>query len=62
MSESISFIELTLRERRSLETALAELLAKYRRSVGKSPELARMIQQLEAEIRHRRELAAQTSA
>jgi hypothetical protein len=62
MSESISFIELTLRERRSLETALAELLAKYRRSSGKSPDLARMIRQLEAEIRYRDGLTAQTGA
>ncbi|MBV8492898.1 MAG: hypothetical protein JO162_05415 [Alphaproteobacteria bacterium] len=62
MSESISFIELTLRERRSLETALAELLAKYRRSSGKSPDLARMIRQLEAEILYRERMAAQTGA
>lgn len=59
MSESISFIELTLRERRSLETALAELLAKYRRSAGKSVELARMIRELEAEIRYRQKAATQ---
>ena len=62
MPESISFIELTLLERRSLEKALAELLAKYLRSARKNPELARMIQQLEAEIRHRQTLAAPTSA
>ena len=62
MSESLSFIELTLRERRSLETALAELLAKYRGSAGKSPDLARMIRQLEAEIRYRERMAAQIGA
>ena len=50
MSESIGYIDLILRERRSLEAALAELVAKYNRSSYKSPELARMIGQLEAEI------------
>ena len=50
MSESIGYIDLILKERRSLEAALAELVAKYNRSSYKSPELARMIGQLEAEI------------
>ena len=50
MSESVGYIDLILKERRSLEAALAELVAKYNRSSYKSPELARMIGQLEAEI------------
>jgi len=50
MSESIGYIDLILKERRSLEAALAELVAKYNRSSYKSPDLARMIGQLEAEI------------
>jgi len=55
MSESIGYIDLILKERRSLEAALAELVAKYNRSSYKRPDLARMIGQLEAEItlRHR---------
>ena len=53
MSESIDFIDLILRERRSLETALADLMAKYNRSSFKSPQLARMIRQLKAEISER---------
>jgi hypothetical protein len=53
MSDSSGFIELILRERRSLETALADLVTKYHRSSCKSAELARMIRQLEAEIRDR---------
>ena len=43
MSESIGYIDLILKERRSLEAALAELVAKYNRSSYKSPDLARMI-------------------
>ena len=50
MSESIGYIDLILKERRSLEAALAELVAKYNRSSYKSPDLARMIGQLEAEL------------
>ena len=53
MSDSIEVIDLILRERRSLETALADLVKKYNRSSYKSPELARMIRQLQAEIMQR---------
>jgi hypothetical protein len=53
MSDSIDVIDLILRERRSLETALADLVEKYNRSSYKSPELARMIRQLKAEIMQR---------
>ena len=53
MSESIGIIELILRERRSLETALADLVTKYNRSSCKNPELARMIRLLKAEITQR---------
>ena len=42
MSDTLGYIDLTLRERRSLEVALGELVAKYNRSSYKSPELARM--------------------
>jgi hypothetical protein len=42
------FIEETLNQRRSLEQALADLVAKQRREP--SPELARMIELLRAEI------------
>jgi hypothetical protein len=48
MSERIEFIDIALQERRTLETALAELVAKHSRSP--SPELARMIQIIEAEV------------
>jgi hypothetical protein len=57
MSESIGFIELILKERRSLEAALADLVAKYHRSSCKNPELARMIRQLKAEITQRKGMA-----
>ena len=53
MSDSIEVIDLILTERRSLETALADLVEKYNRSSYKSPELARMIRQLKAEIMQR---------
>jgi hypothetical protein len=53
MSDSIEVIDLILRERRSLETALAQLVEKYNRSSCESPELARMIRQLKAEITQR---------
>ena len=53
MSDSTEVIDLILKERRSLETALAELVEKYNRSSYKSPELARMIRQLRAEITQR---------
>jgi hypothetical protein len=53
MSDTLGYIDLILRERRSLETALAELVEKYNRSSYKSPELARMIRQLRAEITQR---------
>jgi hypothetical protein len=58
MSDSTEVIDLILRERRSLETALAELVAKYHRSSYKSPELARMIRQLQAEITQRQRARA----
>src|SRR3977135_710957 len=48
MSDAIEGSELILKERRSLETALADLVEKYNRSSYKSPELARMIRQLKA--------------
>lgn len=54
MSDTIGFIDLILRERRSLETALGELVAKYNRSSCKNPELARMIRQLKAELTQRK--------
>jgi hypothetical protein len=53
MSESIGIIELILRERRSLETALADLVEKYNRSSCKNPELSRMVRLLQAEITQR---------
>jgi hypothetical protein len=61
MSEPIGIIELILRERRSLETALAELVAKYNRSSCKNPELARMIRLLQAEITQRQRGARGTT-
>jgi hypothetical protein len=54
MSDTIGVIDLILRERRSLETALDELVAKYNRSSYKNPDLARMIRQLKAEITQRK--------
>jgi hypothetical protein len=45
------FIASVLRERRSLETVLADLVAKHKRAPR--PELARMIQVIEAELIHR---------
>jgi len=54
MSDTVGVIDLILRERRSLETALDELIAKYNRSSYKNPELARMIRQLKAEITQRK--------
>ena len=56
MSESIDFIDRALRQRRSLETVLAALVAKYNRSPN--PNVARMIQGIEAEIIQRRRVAA----
>jgi hypothetical protein len=61
MSESIGIIELILRERRSLETALADLVTKYNRSSCKNPELARMIRLLQAEITQRQKGAGRTT-
>jgi hypothetical protein len=46
------FIEKTLNDRRTLEKALADLLAKYQREP--SPQLARMIELLRAEIELRK--------
>jgi hypothetical protein len=57
MSDTVGVIDLILRERRSLETALSELVAKYNRSSCKNPELARMIGQLKAEITQRKRSA-----
>ena len=48
MSKGIEFIDIALQERRTLETVLIELAAKHSRSP--SPELARMIQIIEAEV------------
>jgi len=56
MSESVDFIDTALRQRRSLETVLAALVAKYNRSPN--PNVARMIQGIEAEIIQRRRVAA----
>jgi hypothetical protein len=56
MSERIEFIDIALQERRTLETALAELVAKHSRSP--SPELARMIQIIEAEVIKRQRVPA----
>jgi hypothetical protein len=52
MAEGIEFIDIALMERRSLETALAQLVAKYNRLP--SSELARMIRGINAEIIQRR--------
>ena len=52
MAEGIEFIDIALMERHSLETVLAELVAKHNRSP--SPGLARMIQGINAEIIQRR--------
>jgi hypothetical protein len=46
------FIEKTLNQRRSLEQALADLVAKQQREPR--PELARMVEQLRAEIEFRK--------
>ena len=54
MFDTVGVIDLILRERRSLQTALDELVAKYNRSSYKNPELARMIRQLKAEITQRK--------
>jgi hypothetical protein len=56
MSERIEFIDIALQERRTLETALAELVAKHGRSP--SPELARMIQIIEDEVIQRQRVPA----
>jgi len=48
------FIASVLRERRSLETVLADLVAKHKRAPR--PQLARMIQAIEAEIIERQQL------
>jgi hypothetical protein len=56
MSDGIDFIDVALKERRSLETVLAELVAKHNRSP--SPGLARMIQGIEAELIRRRRVPA----
>jgi hypothetical protein len=48
VSGSIGIIEIALEERRSLERALADLTAKYERY--KTPELSRMMREIEAEI------------
>jgi hypothetical protein len=58
MSDTLGYIDLILRERRSIETALAELVEKHNRSSYKSPDLARMIRQLEAEITQRQRVRA----
>ena len=47
-------IDKTLSESRSLEEALADLRAKY--DIHPTPELARMIRQLQAEIAERKQL------
>lgn len=46
------YLDQALSERRSLEGALADLIAKY--SAHPSPELARMIRQAEAELARRK--------
>ena len=56
MAEGVEFIDIALMERRSLETALAQLVAKYNRLP--SSELARMIRGINAEIIHRRRVPA----
>lgn len=48
----VGYIEKALNERRSLDDALADLTASYNRYP--TPELARMIKQLEAEIAERK--------
>jgi len=54
MSDTLGVIDLILRERRSLEAALDELVAKYNRASYKNADLARMISQLKAEITQRK--------
>jgi hypothetical protein len=56
LSDDIEFIDTALKERRSLETVLAVLVAKHNRSP--SPRLARMIQIIEAEIVQRQSVPA----
>jgi hypothetical protein len=56
LSDDIEFIDTALKERRSLETVLAVLVAKHNRSA--SPRLARMIQIIEAEIVQRQSVPA----
>jgi hypothetical protein len=60
MSQSIEFIDVALNGRRSLETVLAEMVAKHHRSPN--PGLARMIQGIEAEIIRRRSVAGNSEA
>jgi hypothetical protein len=52
------FLTKALAERRSLEEALTDLRAKYQRQP--SPDLARMIRELEAEVSYRRSQGATT--
>jgi DNA-binding FadR family transcriptional regulator len=59
MSET-DFIGRALQGRRSLESALADLAAKYLRH--RSPELAQMIRELEAEIAHRKQAPLEATA
>jgi len=56
LSDDIEFIDTALKERRSLETVLAGLVAKHNRSP--SPRLARMIQIIETEIVQRQSVPA----
>ena len=58
MSATLGYIDLILKERRSIEAALEELVEKYSRSSYKSPDLARMISQLQAEITQRQRMRA----
>jgi hypothetical protein len=60
MSQGVEFIDVALNGRRSLETVLAEMVAKHHRSP--SPGLARMIQGIEAEIIWRRSVAGNGEA
>jgi hypothetical protein len=46
------YLDKALSERRSLERALADLVAKY--NTHPSPELARTIRHAEAELKHRK--------
>ena len=58
MADTLGYIDLILKERRSIEAALEELVEKYSRSSYKSPDLARMISQLQAEITQRQRMRA----